>query len=169
MSLPKLDMDEVREYIKNTGENSIIYLGADSERVKLDGVWYADYFLVIVVHIDGCHGGKIFGEIQRERDFDSRKDRPSTRLMNETYKVAQLFLDMEDILHDRLVEIHLDLNPDEMHGSSCVVNQAVGYIKGVTNTTPRIKPNAFAASYAADRLKFVISKQKELKARELLP
>jgi predicted RNase H-related nuclease YkuK (DUF458 family) len=49
--------------------------------------------------------------------------------------------------------VHLDINPDEMHGSSCVINEAVGYIKGMCNVIPLVKPNAFAASYAADRYK----------------
>jgi predicted RNase H-related nuclease YkuK (DUF458 family) len=40
-----------------------------------------------------------------------------------------------------------------MHGSSCVINEAVGYIRGVCNVVPFVKPNAFAASYAADRYK----------------
>jgi predicted RNase H-related nuclease YkuK (DUF458 family) len=51
------------------------------------------------------------------------------------------------------VEVHLDINPDEQHGSSCVISQAVGYIKGTCNVVPFVKPQAFAASYAADRLK----------------
>jgi len=56
-------------------------------------------------------------------------------------------------LADRDVEVHLDINPDEMHGSSCVVQQAIGYIRGTCNVIPMVKPDAFAASYAADRLK----------------
>jgi predicted RNase H-related nuclease YkuK (DUF458 family) len=34
-----------------------------------------------------------------------------------------------------------------------VISQAVGYIKGVCNVIPFVKPDAFAASYAADRFK----------------
>jgi hypothetical protein len=40
-----------------------------------------------------------------------------------------------------------------MYGSSCVINEAIGYIKGMCNVVPLVKPNAFAASYAADRYK----------------
>jgi len=47
----------------------------------------------------------------------------------------------------------LDINPDEQYGSSCVISQAVGYIKGTCNVIPFVKPEAFAASYAADRFK----------------
>jgi predicted RNase H-related nuclease YkuK (DUF458 family) len=44
-----------------------------------------------------------------------------------------------------------------IHGSSCVVQQAVGYIRGMCNVTPMVKPEAFAASYAADRLKEILA------------
>jgi predicted RNase H-related nuclease YkuK (DUF458 family) len=78
------------------------------------------------------------------------------RLMNEVYKVADLYLKMADILEDFEVEVHLDINPSEMHGSSCVINEAIGYIRGMCNVIPLVKPKAFAASYAADRYKSII-------------
>jgi hypothetical protein len=71
--------------------------------------------------------------------------------MNEVYKVSELFQNLKEVLEDRKVEVHLDINPDIAHGSSCVVQQAIGYIKGTCNVIPMVKPNAFAASYAADR------------------
>jgi predicted RNase H-related nuclease YkuK (DUF458 family) len=79
------------------------------------------------------------------------------RLMNEVFKVAELFQKLQDVLEDRHVEVHLDINPDEMYGSSCVIQQAIGYIRGTCNIEPMVKPNAFAASYAADRLKEVLA------------
>jgi predicted RNase H-related nuclease YkuK (DUF458 family) len=72
-------------------------------------------------------------------------------------KVAQLYLDLADHVGDRHFEIHLDINPNIIHGSSCVVQQAVGYIRGMCNVVPLIKPNAFAASYAADRMKEILA------------
>jgi predicted RNase H-related nuclease YkuK (DUF458 family) len=68
-----------------------------------------------------------------------------------------LFHELQDVLEDRYVEVHLDINPNEIYGSSCVVQQAIGYIKGTCNVTPMVKPKAFAASYAADRLKQVLA------------
>ena len=155
--MKKLNLAEVKEYILAQSPETKIYLGADSERFNMNGVWYADYTTAIVVHIDGRHGCKIFGEVTRERDYDQRKDRPSMRLMNEVYKVSELFQNLADVLEDRYVEVHLDINPNEMHGSSCVIQQAVGYIRGTCNVIPMVKPRAFAASYAADRLKEVLA------------
>jgi len=153
----KLNIDEVKSYIREQSPETKIYLGADSERFNIGNAWYADYTLAVVVHIDGRHGCKIFGEVVRERDYDQRKDKPSMRLMNEVYKVADLFHELSDVLEDRHVEVHLDINPDEHYGSSCVVQQAIGYIKGTCNVVPMVKPKAFAASYAADRLKHVLA------------
>jgi predicted RNase H-related nuclease YkuK (DUF458 family) len=151
------NLEEVKEFILAQSEETKIYLGADSERFKIKGVWYADYTLAVVVHIDGEHGCKIFGDVIRERDFDQKKNKPSMRLMNEVYKVSELFQSLADVLEDRYVEVHLDINPDLRYGSSCVVQQAIGYIRGTCNLDPHIKPNAFAASYAADRLKHVLN------------
>ena len=153
----KFDINEVIDFIKSQSPETKIYLGADSVRLNVKDVWYADYTLAIVVHYDGNKGCKIFGDVIRERDFDQRQDRPRMRLMNEVYKIAELYLKLAEVLEDRYIEVHLDINPDEMHGSSCVINEAVGYIRGMCNVVPFVKPNAFAASYAADRLKEVLS------------
>lgn len=150
-----INVDEVKQFIDACGPNTKIYFGADSERFKVDGKWYADYMLVIAVHIDGTSGCKIFGEVQREMDFDKHKEKPRMRLMNESYKLAELYMKMADYLEDKNVEIHLDINPDLRFGSSCVINEAIGYIKAMCNVVPLVKPNAPAASFCADRLKML--------------
>lgn len=148
-----INIDEVRNFIMAQSPETKVYIGGDSERFVIGNDWYADYILVVVVHINGNNGCKIFGEVQRERDWDQKRDRPRMRLMNEVYKIAELYTKIHDVLEDREVQVHLDINPDEMYGSSCVINEAVGYIKGMCNVIPMVKPKAFAASYAADRYK----------------
>jgi predicted RNase H-related nuclease YkuK (DUF458 family) len=143
----------VKEFIEAQSPETKIYIGCDSARYRTNGQWYADYTLAIVVHINGNNGCKIFGEVQTERDYDQKASKPSFRLMNEVYKISALYLKLADVLHDRQVEVHLDINPNQMHNSSVVLSQAIGYIKGTCNVIPMVKPNAFAASYAADRLK----------------
>ena len=149
----EINIAEVKEFIMNQSPESKVYIGGDSERFMMNEQWYADYILVVVVHINGNNGCKIFGEVQRERDWDQKRDRPRMRLMNEVYKIAELYNKLHDVLEDREVEVHLDINPNEMHGSSCVINEATGYIRGMCNVVPMVKPKAFAASYAADRYK----------------
>ena len=151
--MKKLNLDEVKQFISEQSAETKIYIGCDSERIRINDVWYADYILAIVVHIDGKHGCKLFGEVQRERDYDQKVSRPRFRLMNEAYKLSEMYLKLADVLIDKEVQVHLDINPNEMHGSSCVINEAVGYIRGTCNVVPMVKPNAFAASYAADRFK----------------
>lgn len=153
----RLDLAAIQRFIAAQSPSTRIYIGADSCRALQGGVWVADYTLVVVVHIDGNRGCKLFGETVRERDFDQRADRPHLRLMNEVYKVAELYLRLADSIDDREVEVHLDINPDPNCGSSCVVQQAIGYIRGVCNVSPRVKPYAFAASCAADRYKELAS------------
>ena len=151
--MEKININTVAEFIKAQTPETKIYLGCDSERVRVQNKWYADYVLAIVVHINSNNGCKLFGEVQRERVYDAKPGKPSMRLMTEVYKVSELYLKLAEVLEGRQVEVHLDINPNEMHGSSCVISQAIGYIKGTCNVVPFVKPAAFAASYAADRFK----------------
>ena len=154
----KFDIDEVRDFIRNTSDTTCVYIGADSERYRdKEDKWCASYTVAIVVHYDGNKGCKVFGDVSTERDYDNRHDRPTLRLMNEVYRAAQMYLDLADSIGNRHCEVHLDINPDIVHGSSCVVQQAIGYIRGVCNVVPMVKPDAFAASYAADRLKGILA------------
>lgn len=152
-----MNIDEVKTYIENSSPNSKIYIGCDSERFKVKGKWHADYAAVVVIHINGKHGCKIFGSVTREVDYDRKPGKPAIRLMNEAYKVQELYAKLQDAIGDRFCEIHLDINPDERHGSSCVVSQAMGYIIGTCNIEPKVKPFAFAASIAADRYKELVA------------
>jgi predicted RNase H-related nuclease YkuK (DUF458 family) len=156
--MKNMNIDEVRDFIQNTSDLTCIYIGADSERYRgKDNHWYADYTVAIVIHIDGSRGCKVFGNVVTERDYDKRHDRPAYRLMNEVYKASSMYLELFEAIGDRHVEVHLDINPDELHGSSCVIQQATGYIRGMCGFAPKVKPEAFAASYAADRLKEILS------------
>jgi len=158
--MKKLDLDEVRLFIQSQSPTTKIYIGCDSERFAIGREWYADYVLAIVVHIDGKHGCRIFGEVQTERDYDQKASKPTYRLMTEVYKISELYLKLADVLVDRDVEVHLDINPSEEHNSSVVLSQAIGYIKGTCNVVPLVKPQAFAASYCADRLKEIMANRR---------
>lgn len=149
-------LDEVRKFLENEPIESKIYIGVDSERYRKKDKWFADYTIAVVVHKNGNNGCKIFGGIDSEQDFDPKSNKPILRMMNEVYRAAEVYLALADVIEERELEIHLDINPSEIHGSSCAMQQAVGYIKGICGTTPRLKPEAFAASYAADRLKEII-------------
>jgi predicted RNase H-related nuclease YkuK (DUF458 family) len=157
----RIDLDEVRSFVEQQPETTKIYLGCDSERVLIGKQWYAEFTLAIVIHINARNGCKIFGEVQRERDYDKSRRSPRLRLMTEVYKVADLYLKLADVLENRQVEVHLDINPNQMYGSSCVVDEAIGYIRGTCNVLPMVKPQAFAATYCADRLKEILDQRRK--------
>ncbi len=146
-------LEEIKAYISMQPQTSNIYIGVDSERYKDKGKWVADYTIAIIIHHNGNNGGKIFGWVETDLDFDPKLNKPMMRMMNEVYHAADTYLKLADILEDRHCEIHLDIATNELHGSNCAMHQAIGYIKGVCGKTPKLKPDAFAASYAADRLK----------------
>lgn len=154
----ELDIVLIRDFIANTSNDTRIYLGCDSIRYKrLDKdtgklVWYARYATAVVIHYDGKHGAKVFGATSTERDFDSKAHRPNLRMMNEAYKLSSLYSELEDIIGEREVELHLDINVNPMHGSNCAMKEALGYIRGMHNLEPKFKPQAWAASCCADWL-----------------
>ena len=155
----QIDVSEVVEFLETCDDNTRVYIGCDSERMQIDQIWYADYSLVVIVHINGNQGCKIFGAITRERDYEKQVNKPRMRLMTEVAKIADLYLKLSQVIaHD--ISVHLDINPNEIHNSSIVVNEAIGYIKGMCGVIPMVKPEAFAASCGADRFKEIANYQR---------
>ena len=150
--MSKFDIEEIKEFIRKQSPSTKIYIGCDSESFRKNAEWHANYFLVVVVHYDGNKGCKVFGNRITERDYTQDKKKPRFRLMNECYKVSELFMELHEAFGDKEVEVHLDLNPDKKYASSVVVTEAIGYIRATCNVVPMVKPDAFAASYCADRL-----------------
>lgn len=148
----KMNIEEVKEFIQGTSKDTIVYIGCDSERLrrKRKGKRVVRYTSVVICHIDGKHGARVFGDITYEYVEDANQAKPFNRLWKEAEKVVQLYEQFIDVLEDRYAELHIDINPSEDTGSNIVHNAAVGYIKGMTGITPKVKPMAFAASKGAD-------------------
>ena len=70
----QIDIEEVKAFLREQTPLTKIYVGGDSERLLVDNVWYADYTNVVVVHMNGNRGCRVFGAVVRERDFDQQKD-----------------------------------------------------------------------------------------------
>jgi len=151
--MQKLDIEELKDFINKQGPDTRVYIGCDSYRRKLNGIWNAYYTVVVVVHMNGRNGCRVFGDITHEPDYDQKKNKPAMRLMNEVYKAVALFEELLPVIGERAVELHLDINPNKMHGSSCVVEQAIGYVKGVLGVVPKVKPDGWAATHAADHFR----------------
>ena len=154
----EINIDAIAEYIKTTTDETIIYIGCDSKRYRKRGKWFADYALVVIIHhhkeitsvkdIDdpvglGC---KLFGSRITENDYGEIR----TRLLREVELAIDLFQDVKEVAGGRHMEIHLDVNPEKEAGSNCVYIEAKGWVLGVLGIEAKTKPNAPAASTAAD-------------------
>lgn len=145
------ELEKIKDYLVNHTTNRCkIYIGTDSKRYRKDNVWYAKFATAVVIHREGNHGCKVFVIQSTERDYDAKKSKPMNRMMTETYKTTEVYEALKSTLGTKQVEIHLDINPSEVHGSNCALTQAVGYIRGVCDINPKVKPFALAASFAAD-------------------
>lgn len=143
--------EKFREYMSQCGEGTKVYLGCDSERTKINGVYYADYILAVVIHLNGRHGCHLMAEIHREKDFDQKVNIPFNRMMTEARMVCDLWERLKDTLLEHDYEIHLDISPFESCGSNVAHQAAVGYVKAMTMQDPVVKNDAWCASFAADR------------------
>lgn len=134
-------------------DNTKIYIGTDSSRFKKESDWYAKYASVCVVHLNGKNGCKVFKTRSVEKDFDLRKDRPKMRMLNEVAKSCDLYNQLAPYIDEFPIEIHVDINLDAKHGSSCAAKEAAGYVLGMTGVSEnqvKFKPDSFCASFGAD-------------------
>lgn len=147
----KFEIEKIKKFLENESETSKIYLGVDSESYLKNGLRWATYYSVVVIHHNGRNGCKIFGDKETMRDYSSDKKKPTRRLMQEVYMASSLYLELAEAIGNREFEIHLDLNPSPKHVSNLIVDEAIGYIKGTCNVIPFIKPDAWAAAHVADK------------------
>ena len=74
----KINIQNVRDFLSVQSSDTKIYIGVDSTRINSGEKWFADYTAVIVVHIDGKHGCKIFGETQESWILISLEKTPAS-------------------------------------------------------------------------------------------
>lgn len=141
--------DQAKEAILNSSESSSVYVGADSIRFKKkDGRWYAKYSTVIILHMDSKHGARIFHKNVEMPDYGNLRQ----RLITEAGFAIEAASEIVDVIGNRRMEIHLDINPNPKHKSNVAVKEALGYVKGTTGLDAVIKPHSFAATHAADHV-----------------
>ena len=134
--------------IAESSPESGVYVGTDSIRRKRHGKFYAIYATVIILHHDSKHGGKMFAYVETRPDFGSMRE----RLMNEVGDAVKAGWEIADMIENRPFQIHLDINPDPKHKSSCALKEATGYVLSAFAMNPVLKPDGFAATHAADHL-----------------
>jgi predicted RNase H-related nuclease YkuK (DUF458 family) len=72
------------------------------------------------------------------------------RLLTEVQMAVSTATEILDVLGDRHLEVHIDVNPDPKHKSNVAVKEALGWVKGSLGLDAKIKPHSFAATHAAD-------------------
>lgn len=135
-----------RQIIGSSSPESSVYIGCDSKVFKSNNRWFARYTTVIVVHRDSKRGAQVFHFSDVQPDYKNIR----TRMVMEAGYAIKVFDEIADVIGDRHVEIHLDINASSKYKSNEAAQEAIGYVQGVTGIRPKIKPEAFAASYAAD-------------------
>lgn len=136
-------MEEVLQFINKSPTTSKIYVGCDSRQAGRNTL----FVTVIVVHIEGNKGGKVF----YFKEYVPRISSTRWRLIQETHYATGKALEIKDYIGDRELVVHLDYHPSDQHRSNSVVKEAVGYVLG-QGLQYALKPEAVASSCAADFL-----------------
>ena len=139
-------IEQAKQAILDSSPESSVYIGCDSIRFKKNKMWYAKYSTVIIVHMDSKRGCKLFHESVDMPDFGNLKQ----RLLNEVQMAVLAATSIIDVLGDRHMELHLDINPNPKHKSSIAIKEALGWVKGSLGLDAKVKPASFAATHAAD-------------------
>jgi predicted RNase H-related nuclease YkuK (DUF458 family) len=142
-------VEEIQDAIRKSSPSTKIYVGCDS-KIVMRGK-RARFATVVVLHLDGRHGGKLFSIIDEEPIYGSPRT-PKMRLLTEAYKAIDIASKIAEVVGDRHFEVHLDFNLSDQHKSNVAVKEATAYVLGTIGIQPKFKPHAFAASTAADKL-----------------
>ena len=160
MESPKLDYDCIREFIRNSHPESVVMFGCDSVRKQTKGTAHALYSTVVCIRkAEGggvFRGCKVFGASVKLPDYgkvikSGKLANLRMRLMQEVTFVLEAFEEVYPAIGDRPWEIHIDINGRPDAESHVALQEARGYVMGMTGGhVPQFKPNALAASFAAD-------------------
>ena len=131
----------VKEYIKNNPTVEVL-IGTDSQNHRR----VTDYALVIALHTN--RGSHI---VYSKLSFPKITDRFSRLLKEVNFTIDIATQLRESGIPVSIMKLHFDLNPDPRYKSNDVVRTALGWAEGLGYQCG-VKPNAEAASYAADHL-----------------
>jgi hypothetical protein len=138
--------DYISEYLKRDGDFQL-FIGTDSQRIRKRNVVL--YAKVICIYNVGKGAHVIYSKTKRSDVRDI-----STRLWWEieySMEIANYLRENSEkvLLDEKLTSIHVDISPKLENKSNSIFQAAVGYIKGM-GFICKTKPDAIAASYAAD-------------------
>jgi len=133
-----------------------VSIGTDSQKISRGLYKFAT--VILITTTEDLGGGVIVGRggiiVSRtfNHDFKARdRELVNERMVFEVGKSVEVAYEVAPLfdLYEIKLEIHADINPNPEHDSNKALQQAVGYILGMGYDF-KIKPEAFAASTAAD-------------------
>lgn len=124
----------ITEAKKNLTEDTRVFIGCDSSVKKGE----ATYIVALILYRkDFC---KVYKTMHKLPDYGNIK----ARMLQEAAFAIQTALEL-----NVPAEIHLDINPNPKFKSNAALKEALAYVKGM-GLQAKVKPEAFAASCAAD-------------------
>lgn len=150
--LEKLFEDEMAK-----GHKLSVSIGTDSQKTHGRGSYkFATVILIRVTEKMGDaikgHGGKVIYRTHYNTFKATNKELVNERMVYEVGKSVEVAYEVASLLdlYDIPLDIHADINPNPKYESNKALQQAVGYILGMGYGF-KIKPDAWASSFAADR------------------
>lgn len=161
-------IENVIEYIKsyfntkkheNVYDSFEIFIGTDSQRVRRGRLTL--YASVICLYTVGRGAHIIYTRAKRDdiapTSRKTKKEKGSDPMLYQrlwweveyTMQIANYLKDNGIFTECGVAQVHLDLSANEENKSNIVYKSAIGYVESM-GFHPRYKPNAIAASYAAD-------------------
>ncbi len=161
----KLINEPLIEYLERIFDEEIaknhkleVWIGTDSFNRGGGGNYH--FATAIVVRMTEDLGGVTVGRCgmiiyaKYSKSFKAmKKAGVNERMVYEVGKSVGVAYELAPLLdlYEVPLEIHADINANPMHESNKALSEAVGYILGMGYQF-KIKPEALAASYAADRM-----------------
>jgi hypothetical protein len=134
-----------------------VSIGTDSQKASRGSYKFAT--VILIRTFEDLGGGVIVGRggmvisSTYYNDFKAKnKELVNERMVFEVSKSVEVAYEIAPLLdlYDVPLEIHADINPDPIHESNKALQQAIGYILGMGYGF-KVKPDAYAASNAADK------------------
>ena len=138
------DPASFEEIIKRLESNSLyeVHVGCDSH--KKSGVYI---FAVVIAGYERRRGGTFY--FHRKRSTDDALDSISFRLMKEAELSLNIAHTLQKRFPEKIINVHLDINPDKRFASSKVLTNAVSWVNSY-GYNAIVKPNSWASSGLAD-------------------
>jgi predicted RNase H-related nuclease YkuK (DUF458 family) len=150
-------LEKIFEEELEKGISLKVSIGTDSQKASRGSYKFATVILIRTFEDLGGgiivgRGGKIISSTYYN-DFKAKnKELVNERMVFEVSKSVEVAYEIAPLLdlYEVPLEIHADINPDPIHESNKALQQAIGYILGMGYGF-KVKPDAYAASNAADK------------------